>query len=169
MGVGGSEPKKEWFILGAIGDVPDPVFFFSRTAASGDFIKGSVLISEHMIFPRENGVVTGFAEKLWKADLIIGKFDVQLGRAGIVGIPARDDAATARTATRSSEIGIGKTHSTRGEPVDARSFDMGMPVTTNVIEGHIIGDEENKIGPFVGVGKSERQGGENDEKDKSAW
>ena len=50
-------------------DVPDPILFLTRPSTPGDFIKGAILVSKHMIFARKHSVVSCFSQQFGETDL----------------------------------------------------------------------------------------------------
>ena len=90
---------------------------------------------------------------------------MQFRCTGIVRISAGDDAAATRAATGSGQVSVGKTHAVGRQVVDCGRFDVGMPITTDVVIRNIVGDEKDNIRPVVGA--QNRREKEKCEKDKS--
>ena len=88
---------------------------------------------------------------------------MQFRGSGIVGITARDDTASGRTATTCGKISIIKTHAIRSQRINMWSFDHGVPVTSEIILGHIIRNEKDNVWLFTnryGMKKEEQEGEE---------
>ena len=88
---------------------------------------------------------------------------MQFGGSGIVGITARDDTASGRTATTCGKISIIKTHAIRSQRINMWGFDHGVPVTSEIILGHIIRNEKDHVGLFAnryGMKEEEKEGRE---------
>ena len=74
---------------------------------------------------------------------------MQFRCSGIVGITARDDTASGRTATTCGKISIIKTHSIRSQRINMRGFDNGVTVTSKIILGYIIRNEKDNVWLFT--------------------
>ena len=88
---------------------------------------------------------------------------MQFRGSGIVGITASDDTASGRTATTGGKISIIKTHAIRSQRIYMWGFDNGVPVTPQIILGHIIRNEKNHVGLFAnryGMKEEEKEGRE---------
>ena len=82
---------------------------------------------------------------------------MQFGGSGIVGITARDDTASGRTATTCGKISIIKTHAIRSQRINMWSFDNRMPVTSEIIMGYIIRNEKDNVGLFTNHYRMEKE------------
>ncbi len=72
---------------------------------------------------------------------------MQFRRAGIVWVATGNDAASAGAATTDRQVGLIKSHPTRGETIDVWRLNNGMPIATMILLGNIIGDEEDEVWP----------------------
>ena len=88
---------------------------------------------------------------------------MQFRGSGIVGITARDDTASRRTATTCGKISIIKTHAIRSQRINMWGFDHGVTVTSKIILGYIICNEKDNVGLFTnhfGMKKEVQEGEE---------
>ena len=88
---------------------------------------------------------------------------MQFRGSGIVGITARDDTASGRTATTCGKISIIKTHAIRSQRIYMWSFDNGVPVTSEIILRYIIRNEKDNVWVFTnryGMKKEVKEGRE---------
>ena len=80
-----------------------------------------------------------------------------------MGITARDETASGRTATTCSKISIIRTHAIRSQRINMWGFDHGVTVTSEIILRYIIRNEKNNVGLFTnhyGMKKEEQEGEE---------
>ena len=106
VGVDGGEPEEEGLVLGAVLDVIDPILLLAGASSAGDAVKGPVLVSEHVVLSGKHGVVACFPQELGKADLFLGKADVQLGCPRVMRIAPGDDAAAGGAAAARGQVGV---------------------------------------------------------------
>lgn len=82
---------------------------------------------------------------------------MQFGGSSIVGITARDDTATGRTATTCGKISIIKTHSIRSQRINMWSLDHGVTITSEIILGYIIRNEKDNVWLFTNGYRVEKE------------
>ena len=73
---------------------------------------------------------------------------MELVRSRAVWIAARDDTGSTRTAGTAGQIGMIKLHAILSQLIQIGRLNFGMPISTTVIPGHVIRNENNKIGLF---------------------
>ena len=79
---------------------------------------------------------------------------VQFARAGVMRIPAGDDAAPGRTATACGQVGPRKQHPFTRQLVDVGRLNDFTPVATEITGGDIIREIEDEIRPCLRIGSS---------------
>ena len=146
MGITRSKPEKERLVLGTLPDMTYPVLRLARTAPLGDLIKGTVLVSKHMIFTRQYRVVPSLTQKFRKTNLLIRQTNMQLRGTSIVRIATGYDTAPGGTATTGGQICLIKTHTTLRQKIDMGSLDDWMTIAPKIILRNIIGYEKYDVG-----------------------
>ena len=146
MGITRSKPEKEGLVWGTLLYMTYPVLRLARTASLGDLIKGTILVSKHMIFTRQYRVVPSLTQEFRETDLFIRQTNMQLRGTGVVWIAPRNNTAPGGTATTGGQICVIKTHTTLRQKIDMGSLDNRVTIAPKIILRNIIGYEKYDVG-----------------------
>ncbi len=162
------EPEEERFVLRPFLRGLDPVRMAATVAGGSspvDEIEGFrpsfavwTFRRGHVVLAADGGVITRVAEQFRKPRQVPGNRLVKFGGLPVVvRVAAGDDAGPAGAATAGREVSLIKTDAIFRQSVDVRRACGRVSVAAVIVPADVVGDEENNVGPLVGVCGDSRQ------------
>lgn len=113
-------------------------------------------------FAEKSRAVARFLEDLGYGDIVL----VQSFAVALVGITAHarvtrmkplHETRSRRRADRVSGVGIAEAHSFARDPIDVRSLNLFLTVTTQITPTQVIGQDEDDVRLMVGLGNADTE------------